>query len=303
MALALTVLGCNAAMPAHGRITSAQVLQSNRHLYLIDCGEGTQIRLSEYKIKRNKIAVIFISHLHGDHVFGLPGVISSYFHFSRSQKLTIIGPIGLKKMLEAVLGISETHLQYKLEIIEHTADDFSSIYSNQDIEVFAFPLKHRIKTNGYLFREHQAERNIIKEKITSLNLTVEEIISLKKGIDIDRADGSKIEVATATTQKVKAKSFAYCSDTIYDEDLISIVKNVDLLYHEATYLHALVDKATERMHATSFQAAQIAKAAQVKRLLIGHYSGMYRTPEALLEEAQSVFIDSIAAYDGLMIDV
>jgi len=302
MALSLTVLGSNAAMPAYGRITSAQVLHSNNFLYLIDCGEGTRIRLSEYKIKRNKIAVIFISHLHGDHCFGLPGVISSFFHFSRSQKLKIIGPVGIKKLINTFMEVSEGHLMYELEIIEHTADTFNLIYQNKDLEVYAFPLKHRIKTNGYLFRELQRDSNLIKEKITEFNLTIEEMRKLKKGLDIQRPN-ELILADEVTKQKTPAKSFAYCSDTIYDESLIDIVREVDLLYHETTYLHELKEKARARMHATSYEAAQLAKAASVSRLLIGHYSGMYRTPDALLDEAQSVFENSIAAYDGLMIDI
>lgn len=303
MALELTVLGCNAAMPAHGRITSAQVLKSNNHLYLIDCGEGTQIRFNEYKIKRNKIQVICISHLHGDHIYGLPGVLSSYFYFSRATKLCIIGPKGIKQFVEAFMDTSNLQLGFEIEFVEHTASILSKVFENTDLDIYAFPLKHRIPTNGYLFKEKTPNKNIDKTKIQKYNLTVEEILQFKSGADVIRENGQLIREADVMIQKTKAKSYAYCSDTIYDPDVIPFVKDVDLLYHESTYLHELAEKAKERMHSTSLEAAEIARAAKVKKLLLGHFSGVYRKPQALGDEAKTVFENTVTAYDGIMLEI
>jgi ribonuclease Z len=294
----LTVLGSNAAKPAHGRFTSSQVLENEQYAYLIDAGEGCQIRLSQYKIKRNRIKAIFISHLHGDHLFGLPGVLTSFFHFSRTSDLRIIGPIGIKKFVESVLSISESHIQFKLLFTELNADSLTQVYKDSKIEVFAFPLNHRIPTNGYLFRTMVKPPNLIKSKISEYGLTVDEIKSLKSGQEVTRESGERLKVEEFTEFRTHPASYAYCSDTRYDESIVPYIKNINCLYHESTYDHSLVDKAKERGHSTSKEAALIAKSANAKQLLIGHFSSIYRYPSLLLEEARSVFPKTDLAYDG-----
>ena len=303
MPLKLTVLGSNAAMPAHGRITSSQILSNQNNLYLNDCGEGTQIRLSQYKIKRNNIKAIFISHLHGDHIYGLPGVLSSYFHFQRSQLLHIFGPPGIKKMIQMLMEIANASLGFELIITEISPAGKEEIYKDNLIQVCAFPMKHRIQTNGYLFEELKKPRNIRKDAIIKYNLSIPEIKSFKLGENVVRSSGEIIKAEDVLVSIAQPKSYAYCSDTIYDPSLAKYIDSVDLLYHETTYLHELQEKAAARMHSTAKEAAEIAIMCKAKKLMIGHYSGMYRLPDRLLSEAKLVFHNTIAGYDGVMVDI
>jgi len=303
MSWRLLILGSNAAMPNHGRITSSQVLLTDSHYYQIDCGEGTQMRLSQYKVKRNRISVIFISHLHGDHIYGLPGLITSYFHFSRKEDLHIIGPPGIKKMIDTLIEISEGHLKFNLHIKEIAAKKKTEVYSDDTLTVYAFPLKHRITTNGYYFEEKPPKANIRKDKIAEYALTVEEILKLKAGEDVLRSNNTRIRSDEVLHPRDTPLSYAYCSDTSYDPSIVDYIKGVHLLYHESTYLHALAEKAAERGHSTAHEAALIAKAAEVGQLLIGHYSGKYRDVQVLLDEAQETFKNSRRAYDGEIVEI
>ena len=297
------ILGSNAAMPNHGRITSSQVLLTDTKYYQIDCGEATQMRLSQYKVKRNRIAAVFISHLHGDHVFGLPGLITSYFHFSRKEDLHIIGPQGIQELLETILRLSECHLNFKVHITELDAEEKTLVYTDNVANVYAFPLNHRIKTNGYRFEEKESKVNIRKDQIQKLELSVEEILKLKDGVEVHRPDHYVITPAQVLHPRTPPLSYAYCSDTKYDERTIAFVQGVQLLYHEATYLHELAVKAAERGHSTAKEAAMIAQAAEVGKLAIGHYSGKYRDVQALLDQAQETFKNTVRAYDGEFIDI
>ncbi len=298
----LLILGSNAAMPNNGRITTSQVLLTESDYYQIDCGEATQMRLSQYKVKRNRIRAIFISHLHGDHIFGLPGLITSYFHFSRKDDLHIIGPPGIKEFVETVVRLSESHLAFKLHITELEAKEKTLVYTDNTLEVFAFPLQHRIPTNGYLFKEKSEKTNIRKDKIHHYNLSVEEILQLKAEEEVHRADQTVIQPAEVLHPRKHPHSYAFCSDTKYHKGILEYIQGVDLLYHESTYLHELVDKAAERGHATAKEAALTAKAARVEKLVIGHYSGKYRDVHPLLEEAKEIFENTVRAYDGEFID-
>ncbi len=298
----LTILGSNAASPAHGRITSCQILNYDDSLILIDCGEGCQIRLSQYKIKKSRLDIVCISHLHGDHVFGLPGLLGSLSLEGRSKKLKIFGPEGIEKFIQDNLENTSTYLSYDIEFIELNHLGFKQI-EILPLKISAFPLKHRVQTYGYRFDESLGPKNIDKEAIKTYNLSIDEIKHLKNGNDITRKDGELITSDQVTLKQREARSYAYCSDTIYDEALIPYVSNVNYLYMETTYMHDLVDLAMERMHSTSKQTGKLAKKAGVEKLITGHYSGRYKTVNTLYEEAKLVFPNTIKGYDGLLLDL
>ena len=298
MTFELTILGCSSAMPVHGRFMSSQVLNVNEKLFLIDCAEGTQIRIGEYKISKNKIENILISHLHGDHIFGLPGLIGSMSMLGRRKPLNIYGPSGLELFLNTAFDISDSYIGFELNI--HTIDTtkYAKIYENSDVEVYSFPLEHRIATVGYKFVEKLKQRNIKPEAIEKYGLNYMQIQSAKSGDDVMLDTGEIIENSDLTKPLDKKRSFAYCSDTKYSEKIISYIKGVDLLYHEATYMRHLKDKAKERYHSTTVDAATIAMKAGVGKLLIGHYSSRYKDLNMLLEEAKIVFYNTELALDG-----
>ena len=298
MALALSILGCNSAIPTMDRLTTSQALSSDNKIYLIDCGEGVQIRLNQLKIKKNKIHEVFISHLHGDHFFGLPGLITSLNLSGRTIPLKIYGPVGLQHYVETLSEIGALYLNYDLDIIEISTDKFQQIHEDSNISVFSFPLKHRIPTTGFLFKEKDRLRNINPESISKYALTFEEIKLLKNGADIHRPDESVIKYQEHTFLSNTAQSYAFCSDTIYDESIIDYISGVDVLYHEATYLHDLSDKARERMHSTALEAARIAKKAKVGKLILGHYSSRYKELSPFEDEARSIFPETELAMDG-----
>lgn len=300
MDLSVIILGTNAALPTKDTITSAQLIQTNHNLYLIDCGEGTQIKMQQHAIKKNKIRAVFISHLHGDHIFGLPGLLTSFLYSQRKEPLQIFGPPGIKAYIETVLSLSANYILYDLMIYEITdVDTFR--YEDELITVSAIPLQHRIQTIGYIFRE-KTRFNILPEVIDKYNLTYEEIKALKRGESI-RMDSIPVHPDNNTTVLHPVRSYAYCSDTIYDESLPQRLAGVNTLYHESTYLHALKKQADERMHSTSHDAALTAKNAGVDKLILGHFSTRYSDLNPLLEEARSVFNNVILAREGLEIAI
>lgn len=303
MSLNLTILGCNSAIPSLSRFTTSQILSSDCNSYVIDCGEGIQIRMSDLKIKRGKISEIFISHLHGDHFFGLPGLLTSFNLSGRTQKLSIFGPKGLNQFVQTLKDIGSFYLNFELEIKELDDQNYSLIFENEEITVFSIPLKHRIPTTGFLFREKERELNIIPEKILDFNLSIEEIKMLKAGQNVIRNDQTILNFENFTERKYNPKSYAFCSDTIYDESLVKYLENVDLLYHEATYLDNMKEKAHERMHATASEAATIAKKANAKHLLLGHFSSRYKDTSTFLAEAKTIFENVTLAHDGLVIKI
>ncbi len=298
----LTILGSNSALPAYGRFPTCQILRFKRSCFLIDCGEGAQIRMNDYKIKRNKITHVFISHFHGDHLYGLPGVIGSMNHMGRKEPLTVFGPAGLKKYLDVINEIGEVHLNFDLKIIEIHNSELTEVYSDEEITVSAFPVFHRIPTFGYLFKEKQRTLNIKKSAIDKYSLTVDEIIRIKEGHSVKR-DDELIPLSELVLKIKKPRSYAYCADSRPDPSLVPIIHKASLLYFETTYLDDLREQADERGHATSIQAAELAKAAGVGALVTGHYSSRYKNVNPFKEEAQTIFENVILGYDGLTIPI
>ncbi len=285
----VTILGTGSATPSLLRNPSAQILSDDHEYYLIDCGEGTQNQLIKLKVKANKIKNIFISHLHGDHYFGLIGLISSLNLANRTEPLTIFGPKGLNEIIIIQLRYARTTLHFKLEFIELDTEKAYAIIDNEFITISTVPLIHRIPCCGFLFIEKQKKRNIIKGKLPS-EATIEEIIALKNGMDVLNPDNSvKFNFKDFTQEPAQPKSYAYCSDTAFSEKIINQIANVNLLYHEATFKEDLLLRANATLHSTSKQAASIAKLANADKLLIGHFSSRYHDLTENLLEAKEVF--------------
>ena len=298
----LTILGCNSAMPAHGRFPTSQVLDVAGELLLIDCGEGTQIRMTEYKVKRNQIRYVLISHLHGDHIYGLPGFLGSLSHLSRSTPLRIYGPTGIKEYIETCLRLSQSHISYEIEINEIEPGGVEPLFKTSKFSVQAFSVNHRIPTIGYLIRESPRPINIKKESISVYGLSIPEIKAIKAGEDLERGD-KVISNADLTLPRKSARSYAYCADTQVDGWSKDHLRGVDLLYFETTYLDDMREQAHQRGHSTAYEAGNLAKELQVGKLLIGHYSSRYRTVEALIEQAKSTFPEVEGGYDGMILNI
>lgn len=294
--IALTILGNNSAIPAYDRHPTAQVLQIQDEYFLIDCGEGTQMQMARYKVKSNKINHIFISHLHGDHYYGLAGLLTSMSLLNRTNDLHIHGPAPLGEIIEMQFRLAEVVLSYKLHF--HSVKQEGLVYENSRVTVHSFSLKHRIECWGYLFKEKKNLRKIDIEKAKMHNIPSSYFDLLHKGENYKSPKGKIISNDQLTTQATPPKTYAFCSDTIFDETLIDKIKGADLLYHETTYLHAEEEKAAERYHSTSIQAATIAKKAGVTQLLIGHFSSRYESLDSFLEEACSVFSNTELALEG-----
>ncbi len=294
--LALTILGNNSALPAFDRNPTAQILQTAEESYLIDCGEGTQMQLAKYKIRRSRIQRIFISHLHGDHYFGLIGLINSMSLLGRIHELHIHGPKQLEDLIKLQLKLSDTNLSFKLTF--HALKREEQIVDDKRLTVECFRVKHRIECWGFLFREKKNPRKIDPDKVAAHEVPSAYYDKLQQGLDYTRKDGTVIPNDDLTTAAPKAKKYAYCADTIYDEDLVEIVKHADLLYHETTYLKDAADRAASRYHSTTVQAAAIAALSKAKKLLIGHFSSKYETLDEFLIEAKEVFENTELALEG-----
>ena len=298
MTFKLKILGSNSAAPAHNRNQTSQLLYINNYRFLIDCGEGTQMQLARYNVKLNKINHIFISHLHGDHFFGLMGLVSTMHLFRRAKDLHIFAPLGLSEIITTSLKYSESYLNFR--IIFHTLekDHPELIYENEILTVHTIPLSHGIHCNGFLFREKPKPNKINKEALPE-NISLKNIALLKKGQDILDEEGNilyKNEMLTLPAKK--SFSFAYCSDTIYDESIIPQIKDVDLLYHESTFTNEMADRAKDTFHSTAAQAASIAAKAGVSKLILGHYSIRYKDLYPLLNEAKRIFSETVLSKEG-----
>jgi len=292
----VTILGNNSALPAHDRHPTAQVISMSDQLFLVDCGEGTQIQMNLYKIRRSRINHIFISHLHGDHYFGLPGLITSYGLLDRVHDLHLYAPSPLKTILDFQLSISATQLPYALHF--HALEDDTILLNEEKFSVESFRVFHRIDCWGFLFREKRKPRKINGEQTTKYKVPLAYFESLKQGEDYVQENGERIANEVLTVPNKPSKSYAFCADTLYTESLAEKVRDVNMLYHEATYLKDKEAKAISRFHSTSAQAAALAKLAHVKQLLIGHFSSKYDTLDEFLTEAQEIFPNTQLALEG-----
>ncbi len=296
MKFEVTILGSNSAIPAFNRNPSAQLLNCNEKYYLIDCGEGTQQQLSRFNLKASRIDYIFISHLHGDHYFGLIGLLSSLHLNGRTKPMQIFGPTPLLEILEIQFKYSDTNLRYPIEFFPTDASKPAQLFENEDLVVKTIVLNHRIPCTGFIFQEKQRQRKLIKEKTDEIPMAYYTV--LKKGLDATLSDGKVLLSEDFTTAAEVPRSYAYCSDTLCDGSYFDTIQGCDTIYHEATFLHELLDRANETYHTTALQAGEMANLCGAKKLLIGHFSSRYKTLNMLLEEAQSVFENTDLAVEG-----
>jgi ribonuclease Z len=274
------------------------LLNANERFFLIDCGEGTQIQLRKYRIRFGKINHIFISHLHGDHIFGLFGLISSFNLVGRTATLHIFGPDQIEELILDHLKFFQNDLSFEIAVHKFQHHRPATILKDSNVEVITIPLKHRVPTCGFLFREMQVPRNIKKEMVEKYSIPIRDIVKIKEGKDYKTSQGKTIPNSELTLPPFRTRSYAYCSDTAYSEDVIEIVKHVDILYHETTFLNKDKDLAAETLHSTSREAAEIASKAEVRKLLIGHFSSRYKSYDTFEKEAQEVFPETTAVNDG-----
>lgn len=304
MSLKLTILGCHSATPRVNASPTSQFLEIKNHHFLIDCGEGTQVQLRKYGVKFSKIKHIFISHLHGDHFFGLVGLISTFRLLNRETELHIYGPKGIKEIITLQLKLSNSWTQYPLLFHELTTTESELIFEDTTVEVYTIPLKHRVYTNGFLFKEKIGERKLNMNAIFNHNeIEVCDYQNLKNGRDFILKNGTIIKNEDLTFNPSTPKSYAFCSDTSYAPEIVPIIKNATCLYHETTFLKDKENLAITTQHATTEQAAQIAKQANVGLLIIGHYSGRYKNIEAFKLEAQQIFFNTELAENGKVFEI
>lgn len=294
----LTILGCYAATPRTITNPTSQVLEIRNRMFLIDCGEGTQVQLRKNKIKFSKINHIFISHLHGDHMYGLVGLVSTYMLLGRVADLHIYGPKGIKEIITLQLKLSNSWTNYNLYFHELTSTESETVFEDDNVIVKTIPLKHRIYTNGYLFQEKFTERKLDINAV--LNYEIDQVYyqKIKNGSDIALEDGRVIQNSELTLDPEKSKSYAFCSDTLYNEDILPIIQDVDVLYHESTFLETEATLAEKTMHSTAKEAAKIALKANAKNLVLGHYSTRYDSILKFKEEAETIFSNVLLGDDG-----
>ena len=294
--LALTILGNNSALSFKNRHQTAQILTTNDQLFLIDCGESTQIQMQRYQIKKNRINHIFISHLHGDHYFGLPGLLNSYGLTNRIEPLHLYGPPQLIEIIELMQKVSDSTFGY--ELIFHPLRKAETILDLPALTVSCFPVSHRIPCWGFSFQEKRKPRKIDIEKVDYYRISKNSLTAIKNGEDVLNELGELILNEKITTEGMPPTSYAYCADTLYDESIIPFIEGVDLLYHETTYLDEEREKAAQRFHSTGIQAATIATKANAKKLLIGHFSSKYENLDLFEIEAKTIFKNTSLTVEG-----
>lgn len=303
MEFSLTPLGISAAQPAFGRHLSAHVLHAGNEIFLIDCGEGTQFQLNAFGIKRGRIRHIFISHLHGDHFYGLIGLLTSLGMNDREEPVSVYSPPGLENMIRVQFLGTGTEMPFPLHFLTLDAAGPQPVLETKHLEIRSFPLEHRTPTLGFLFREKQIPLNIIPEAIGRYRLDFDQIHAVKNGEDIVLNDGRRIPNGEVTLPPYRRRSFAYCSDTVFMEEMAEEIKGVDLLYHESTFLEKDAETAALTFHSTAAQAARIARLAGVGTLVLGHFSARYPDPAVFLDEAKIVFPNAVLAEEGKTIEI
>lgn len=298
MKFEITILGSSSATPIFHRNPTSQILNVNEKLLMIDCGEGTQQQMLRFGIKYHKIDHIFISHLHGDHYFGLVGLISSMHLNGRIKPLYLFAPPEIQEILELQFKHSATVIKFPIEYYPIQNNKSEIILETNDVTVETIILNHRIPTTGFLFKEKQRLRKINKEVVEALAIPEENYALIKKGIDFKDETGIIHKAIDLTTEADKPKIYAYCSDTVADGSYLKQLRGVDLLYHESTFMHDMADRAKETFHTTAVEAAIIAKDCVVKKLMIGHFSARYRDLSPLLMEAKEIFPETFLAIEG-----
>ncbi len=294
----LTILGCYAATPRTFTNPTSQVLEISNRLFLIDCGEGTQVQLRKNKIRFSKINHVFISHLHGDHFFGLIGLISTFALLNRTTDLHVYGPKGIKEIINMQLRLSNSWTNYGLHFHELDSNESETIFEDKKVIVKTIPLKHRVYTNGFLFQEKIGDRKLDLNAVQNYEIDKCYYQNIKSGKDITLDNGSIIANHKLTFDPSPSKSYAFCSDTAYNESIIQLINGVDVLYHEATFLDSEEILAKKTMHSTAKEAATIALKSNVKQLILGHYSTRYENIEFFKEQAQTIFPNILLADDG-----
>ena len=294
----LTILGCYAATPRTFTNPTSQILEIKNRIFLIDCAEGTQVQLRKNKIRFSQINRIFISHLHGDHFFGLIGLVSTFTLLNRTTDLHIYGPKGIQEIIKLQLRLSNSWPKYGLFFHELESNESEIIFEDEKVVVKTIPLKHRVYTNGFLFQEKIGERKLNMDAVQNYNIDICYYQNIKSGKDITLDNGKIVKNAELTFDPIAPKKYAFCSDTAYHEAILPIIENVDVLYHEATFLQSEESLAKKTLHSTSKEAATIALKANVKQLILGHYSTRYENIDFFREEAAAIFSEVVLAADG-----
>ena len=299
----LHILGCGSALPTTRHFASSQVVNVRDKLYMIDCGEGAQLQFRKSRLKFSRLNHIFISHLHGDHCFGLWGLISTLNLLGRTAELHIYSPKGLEALMAPTLDFFCRQMTHKVLFHEFDTKTSLIIYEDRSLTVTTIPLRHRMPCCGFLFREKRRPNHIIREMIDFYEVPVYELNRIKNGADYVTPEGETIPNSVLTRPADLPRSYAYCSDTIYMPEIAGLIEGVDLLFHEATFAHENLIRARETFHTTALQAGELAKAAGVKKLLIGHFSARYEDETVLFEEASSVFPETVLAKETLCVEI
>lgn len=295
----VTILGNTSSIPVHGRNHTAQVVRFGQECLLLDCGEGTQIQMRKFKVKSSKISHIFISHLHGDHYLGLMGILSSYNLSKRTKALTIFGPKGLDEIITTQFRWSNTRLSYPLHFVETNSDGLNLLLDHPRFTVHSFPLTHRLPTTGFLIREKEGLRNLLKEKLQEKKIPLAAIQNLRTGKDFLDEKGNLYSLKDYTHPLPPLRSYAFCSDTCFEPKLANYIDSPTLLYHESTFMELDAERAKVTFHSTAKQAAEIANLLKAKTLLLGHFSSRYIDLEEMLNEAKTVFTQSELSVEGI----
>lgn len=303
MSFEVQILGSNSALSSHGRHPSSQIVRIRSHTFLIDCGEGTQFQFQKYKCKPFRINCVFISHLHGDHYFGLIGLLTTYQLLKRETPLTIYGPPELETIVNLQLSVAGSTLTYPITFVSTQARAPEIIIDDEDVTVQTIPLVHRIPCTGFIIREKQSPRKIDPDRISGLHLSPAHFDALRRGEDVTDNDGVFHRNARLTIPGYAPRSYAYCTDTLYLPEIVPYIEEVDLLYHEATFLDEARERAVITFHSTAAQAATLAKSASVNRLVIGHFSSKYPDLQEMLDEARRIFLNTELAIEGKIFSI